>query len=656
LILRKLLASSTFAIAGALRTMADRLSIQLLEQEIVQDFVSGFADDVDGLGEVEEEWENPNDDQFVRMTAAQRDAISAEIKDLDYFLELAESVTKNAKGEKLLTGLEKAFEKATALGAARKAIIFTESRKTQDYLVRLLTLGAYRPEEIVLFNGTNTDSRSREIYNAWIVRHKGTDRATGSQTADMRSAIVDYFQETATIMIATEAGAEGINLQFCSLVVNYDLPWNPQRIEQRIGRCHRYGQKHDVVVLNFLNTQNAADERVYKILDEKFKLFEGVFGASDEVLGSIGSGVDFEKRIAEIYQNCRTPQEIQAQFDLLQAELRQEINEEMKQTRARLIENFDDEVREKLRVLGEESQGALKQHEQLLLTLTSHVLGDAARFDADGGFDLVSLPFGLASRADIPLGRYELPRRSKEAHLYRPEHPLAQIVRDKAKALDLPIVSVRLNYSGYTGKIAAIEPFVGKSGWLLMQGLTVEAMAVAEDYLLTAVLADSGETCSPEDGARLLKVGGEVLGQVSVSEAEVNLIRPQLASLLETQMDRVLAKIEERNSKFFDDEVRKLESWADDRKSTLEAEIKEVDRRIKEARRAATSTLPLKEKLEGQKRVGELEKERNRLRRELFATQDQIDEERDELISQVAGKLEQTVDELELFLIRWRLE
>ena len=117
----------------------------------------------------------------------------------------------------------------------------------------------------------------------------------------MRSAIVDYFRDQGQIMIATEAGAEGINLQFCSLVVNYDLPWNPQRIEQRIGRCHRYGQKHDVVVVNFLNRTNAADQRVFQLLSEKFKLFEGVFGASDEVLGAIESGVDFEKRFASIY-------------------------------------------------------------------------------------------------------------------------------------------------------------------------------------------------------------------------------------------------------------------------------------------------------------------------------------------------------------------
>ena len=80
----------------------------------------------------------------------------------------------------------------------------------------------------------------------------------------------------------TDSGSEGLNLQFCNTIINYDLPWNPQKIEQRIGRCHRYGQKNDVVVINLLNTQNIADKRVYEILSEKFELFQGVFGASDK--------------------------------------------------------------------------------------------------------------------------------------------------------------------------------------------------------------------------------------------------------------------------------------------------------------------------------------------------------------------------------------
>ena len=148
-----------------------------------------------------------------------------------------------------------------------------------------------------------------------------------TSTADTRAALVEHFKERGTVMIATEAGAEGINLQFCSLVINFDLPWNPQRIEQRIGRCHRYGQKFDVVVVNFVDRSNEADARVYELLDQKFQLFEGVFGASDEVLGAIGSGVDFERRIAEIYQNCRDPEEIKTSFEQLQRDLSGEINE-----------------------------------------------------------------------------------------------------------------------------------------------------------------------------------------------------------------------------------------------------------------------------------------------------------------------------------------
>ena len=163
-------------------------------------------------------------------------------------------------------------------------------------------------------------------------------------SANKRQAIVDYFRDEAEIMIATEAASEGINLQFCSLIVNYDLPWNPQRVEQRIGRCHRYGQKNDVVVFNFINKANAADVRVFQLLSEKFHLFDGVFGSSDEVLGSIESGVDFEKRMLNIYQQCRTPEEINAAFDLIQQEMDASIKATMQDTRKQLLENFDEDV------------------------------------------------------------------------------------------------------------------------------------------------------------------------------------------------------------------------------------------------------------------------------------------------------------------------
>ncbi|MDQ2998889.1 MAG: DEAD/DEAH box helicase, partial [Chloroflexota bacterium] len=380
LVLRKLLASSTFAIAGALTSISNRLKAKIKLQAPHESLEDELDEDYEALDETAEEWQD--DSSTPVLTADNRLAIEREIADLDAFAKLATSIQYNAKGTALLQALHAAFAKARQLGAAEKAIIFTESRRTQDYLLRLLADSPFA-EGIVLFNGSNADDRSKHIYAQWLERAKGTDHVTGSRSADMRSALVDYFRDQGRIMIATEAGAEGINLQFCSLVVNYDLPWNPQRIEQRIGRCHRYGQKHDVVVVNFLNRKNAADQRVFELLSEKFKLFEGVFGTSDEVLGAIESGVDFEKRIAGIYQRCRRPDEIKDAFDQLQRELSTEITASMTRTRPQLLENFDDEVREKLRVRDEDSRKFLSRYERLLMQLTRYELADHADFRSD---------------------------------------------------------------------------------------------------------------------------------------------------------------------------------------------------------------------------------------------------------------------------------
>lgn len=330
LILRKLLASSTHAIYGTICALITKLQQKLRRQD-VQAAPSLFTDDYEDYETETDEWlddEEDTPDEEEILTPHDIECIKAEIADLQKFSDLAFRIKRNSKAEQLFEGLNQGFAQLEELGAPKKALIFTESRRTQDFLFDLLEKRGYKGK-VVLFNGTNSDKQSTAIYKAWKERHAGTAKITGSATADKRAALVDYFREQATIMIATEAAAEGINLQFCSLVVNYDMPWNPQRIEQRIGRCHRYGQNFDVVVINFLNKNNAADQRVYELLDQKFQLFNGVFGASDEVLGAIGNGVDFEKRIALIYQQCRTPKEIQDAFDALQEELQEQISDKM---------------------------------------------------------------------------------------------------------------------------------------------------------------------------------------------------------------------------------------------------------------------------------------------------------------------------------------
>jgi ERCC4-related helicase len=647
LVLRKLLASSTFAIAGALSSISRRMQAKLKKHEVETPLEDDLGQDYESLDATAEEW--TEDEELETLTDADRKAIESEIADLDEFARLATSIDHNAKGLALLKALGVAFAKAEELGAEPKAIIFTESRKTQAYLLRVLGDSPYS-EGIVLFNGTNTDDRSKQIYARWIERHQGSDRVSGSKTADMRSALVDYFREEGRIMIATEAGAEGINLQFCSLVVNYDLPWNPQRIEQRIGRCHRYGQKHDVVVVNFLNRKNEADQRVYQLLSEKFKLFEGVFGASDEVLGAIESGVDFEKRISAIYQQCRQTEEIKTAFDQLQLELSLEINEAMSQTRQKLLENFDDEVREKLKIRDEDAKVYLDRFEQLLMRLTRHELNGSAEFLNMSSFRLKSKPAWAGGRP-VPLGLYELPRRSGEAHLYRLSHPLGEAIVERAKARELAAAELIFDYSSHTGKVSALEPLKGKTGWLTAAMVTIKALDQAEDHLLLSGLSDAGEPLSDDAALRLLTLAGHVGAAAAPPVDTMDLLNGDIY----LRQKGIQRSISERNARFFEAEADKLDDWADDLKVGLEREIKEIDRQIKEARRAATTALTLEEKLAGQKQIKSLEAYRNQKRRSLFDAQDEIDKQRAELIAQIEGKLAQSVDVVPLFTIRWHL-
>lgn len=650
LVLWKLLASSTHAIAGALGTMAERLQKMMDESAEVPDLAEALDEDYESFDETADEWsEQASGEEFPLKT--EREAIADEAAELKRFKELASSIRDNAKGMALLTALDRAFLELERLRVPRKAIIFTESRRTQDYLLDLLADTSYG-DGIVLFNGTNSDARAQAIYKDWLKRHEGTDRITGSRTADTRAALIEHFKERGTVMIATEAGAEGINLQFCSLVINYDLPWNPQRIEQRIGRCHRYGQKHDVVVVNFLDRSNEADARVYELLAQKFQLFEGMFGASDEVLGAIGSGVDFERRIADIYRNCRNSDEIKASFEQLQRDLSGEINEAMVKARQLLLENFDEEVRDKLRVRAEDSRSARSRYERMLMDLTRTELGDCATFD-DDGFTLRRAPEGIEASdlAGIELGRYELPRRSGDAHLYRVNHPLALWIAERAKARALERAKLLFDYERHGTKVSTLEAYRGKAGWLTLKLVSVRALDNQEEHLLVAASTTDGIALAEDDPEKLLRLPATTQAAGLFNNAG----DATLAADVATRKAELLREINQRNLGYFEQEVQKLDAWADDLKLGLEQEIKEIDREIKEVRRVAAISPTLDEKLSWQKKQRELEGKRGKLRRELFDRQDEIEARRNDLISQLEAQLQQRVEERTLFTVEWEL-
>jgi superfamily II DNA or RNA helicase len=655
LILRKLLASSTYAISDTLSGLAFKLEANAKASEAVDAPPANIAENWEEFDELADEWETDEEggeaSDKPSYTPAQLAELRQEMAKLREFHALAKSIVRNSKGEVLLTALRRGFAAASdaqqnAKGKTlqQKALIFTESRRTQEYLLRILQETEFNGK-VMVFNGTNTDPGSKAIYQSWLEKHKGTDRVSGSPAADMRAALVEHFRDDASIMIATEAAAEGINLQFCNLIVNYDLPWNPQRIEQRIGRCHRYGQECDVVVVNFLNKSNAADLRVYQLLDEKFKLFSGVFGASDEVLGAVESGVDFEKRIAAIYQKCRSPVQIEFEFDQLQRELDTDIVAGQRDAREKLLDNFDQEVIEKVRI---QSEGLLDRFNERLWQITRHVLADHAKFDEhEYSFFLTSNPFPGET---IHSGPYRLGKKVEDANTYRVGHPLAQRVFDQAKAKQLPAAEVTFDYTHGGKNIATLAPLVGQSGWLTCSRLAITSLETEEDMILAA-FTDAGTPLDETACRRFFDLDGRVRNPTAIpGEAQ-----SRLTAAVSRRQTEVLEVLSAKNGNWFDVEMDKLDRWADDRRVALKAELDELDDGIKESKKSARLAPNLPEKLEIQRKLRTLETKRDEAWRAYDASSRDVDRQKDHLLDEISQRLKQQTTCETLFSLRWRV-
>lgn len=358
-VIRKLLASSSMAVAETFKVLKGRLEI-LKEttrtetaDESIDFFFSFFEDD-----EIETDDDCKHDELYTREKV--NEFIQHEIDEVTAIIDKAESIKRNAKMTALKQAVEKAFAFQEKAGIKQRVVVFTESIRTQQYMFEELSRAGYEGQ-ILKFNGSTNDPATKQIYKAWKARNYG--KHVGSRNIELKNAIVEAFRDEYKILLVTDSGSEGLNLQFCNTIINYDLPWNPQKIEQRIGRCHRYGQKNDVVVINLLNTQNVADKRVYEILSEKFELFQGVFGASDKAIGLLESGADFEKRVALIYQECKTASDFTKQFKALEKELEKKRNKKMDELKSIFIYKTEEQHKSHFRTIMQEITEYVSQRE-----------------------------------------------------------------------------------------------------------------------------------------------------------------------------------------------------------------------------------------------------------------------------------------------------
>ena len=465
------------------------------------------------------------------------------------FIILSRKISENKKAKALISTLTHQFEKARIEGWPEKAVIFTEFRATQDYVLTALeNMGIDLESDVVVFNGSSGD-------------------------ADSRKKLVDEFRESKKIFLATEAGAEGLNLQFCNLIVNYDLPWNPQRIEQRIGRCHRYGQKLDVVVVNFVNEKNVADKRVLELLQEKFNLFKGAFGASDEVLGLIESGTDFEREIMKIYLSCRTADEIRIAFDNLLNENRDFVDQKMSELKQNILNTFDEEVQRKLKVLHEKTVNEIGVVQKCVRDIILSAAGQSFEFDG-AAVRVVTPRFGLDPAKVYSFDRMESGKEIELLHAH--SEALDEILKQLARK-----GHVDFHYSG-RHNVAQIAPLVGASGRFILYKTTLQGIEQKE-FLVPIFIDQDGKELSQEISQKIIGISSTLKVATEVESIQNS------EGLLKLAIKDLVGEFSQYHEALYDEEIEKVERYFDDLQELKKFEIDDIQKEIEDLKKERNS-------------------------------------------------------------------
>lgn len=668
LVYRKLLASSSFAIAGTLKKLIEMLEgeLRLREREEVesiaeipvnevidQAFISEISEVEDeGLEEELEEttFEQPElkRKKTVRINKEKfnNDDIKSEIAELAEYYKLAIAIKENTKGIALANALKSIFKQAKEKGWPEKAVVFTESRRTQEYLTILLKANGIT---YTMFNGTNSTPEARKTYDRW--RKEFPEAASqGSFQANMRQALVYDFENNSQVFLTTEAGGEGLNLQFCNIVVNYDLPWNPQRIEQRIGRCHRYGQRHEVIVTNLLNTKNYADRRLLELLRTKLNLFDGLFGSSDEILGALESGIDFEKMILEIYQTCKTPEEIDAAFNKLQDSLKNKISDQIVKLRSQLLE-FDDSVRNLFKKTSFETENILSEFDRDMFTLCRISLGDKlAETQTHGVYEAESdgRKHLIAFR---DLKEDEIGKVSR-AHK---DHPLISKVIEKSLKIETnPVPSCDFMCRASKGRFSQIEPFVGSEGFIFLFKMRIKGIE-EEDFLAPLAFMRKGKGFTPLDlptANQLLTLEAHHKGiynnPVPFSENEVlNHWNIWKKPALETY--------QKRNERLYDREIDRINRYYHDYALKVEDRIAKLERELADLNRRRDNSADLTERRELHKRIQKIGLDLDKLRLEQIKLKEEALTKKQKEFEMLESKFELSTEERLIAITHFRI-
>jgi len=391
-------------------------------------------------------------------------------------------------------------------------------------------------------------------------------------------------------------------------------------------------------VVNFINGSNAVERRVYELLESKFKLFEGVFGASDEVLGTIECGMDFENRITEIYKKCRTQEEIEKSFNQLQEEFKEQIDKKVKDVQTQLFQTFDSSVIDKLKYTLSETIVFIEKYEKWLWELTRYYLKDKAQFIFD------DYTF-ILDNGD----KYTLNKARTDAKRFFINGNVAQKIISLGKKEQTPNAFLKFHLSSTKIRNSEIEKLISKKGQIRINNLEVSSEIESHSVLLFSGITDEGERLSDENCRYILRLDSTI-------ESNYMHVSPLLEErFIQVKKER-LAHLEATDAALMQKEFNKFNNWADDKLEVIEDSLKEARKNVRELDRAAMEDgLSASEVLEAQERLAKAKKKMRKLRNELYEREEEIEEERDKMIQEAKEKLDRKITDKEIFTISFEL-
>lgn len=546
--------------------------------------------------------------------------IAAELSELRHMQALAASIRQNAKATELLAGLKQGFARLKKLGARQKALVFTENRTTQKFLFSLLNNGPYKGKVLTYHGGKSHDY-----------------------------TIMERFQNEAKILISTDIGAEGFNLEFCSFVINYDLPYNTLTIEQRINRCHRQGQHSDVIILNFLNRNNFADVRTLELINKRILQFSGIFGMSDTVIGNFDS--DMRSIFSNMLATDRTIQEIDHIHQGTLKQFESENKQLVRQAEQSLFTSFTGNIAEKVRITPQYIESRTREIEDDLWYVTRWFLEGRQGFRLDNetrtvfvtclpppkvftGKALRRTEYSMAKDYQPRSGRHTVTGSLARGIIHEmfwagiPER--GEIVVDAAiEPCELALYEVRVRPRGNFWGGYSFYPLVGETG--------------------------SGRALSHDECAALMAL--PVLAASARGEP-VGSRNRHLRPAMEHRLDRLISgeefirKVLAETDSAEKEAVNALKSRTTERKIALKRGLDALRFQVKTAKSALEKELSRMERMSLQRRCSKLTMELRQAEQNLFMRRSILDKELDEQVQEVMDSAQLTAKIERLFVIQ----